>query len=150
MTSKKIVQFPRPPTTLGQLRPKFFQPLARGRPISNQPPPPPNDNQSFKGNIILGWLLYVIIRCFFQVSLRFQYQLTILSPLTSLHLAEANLVPRAILKNLKPLFRLPLIVKRCAEVKVELKLHYLLCHGFTFLCAQLSKNIRKCSLKLFF
>ena len=129
-----------------QLRPKFFQPLDLGRPISKQPAPSSNDNQSIKGKIILGWLLYVIIKCFLQVSFRFQYQLTILSPATSLHSAEANLVPRAISKNIKPLFRLPLIVKRCAGVKVELKRHYLLCHGFTFLCVQLSKNM-KCFLK---
>ena len=43
-------------------------------------------------------------------------------PLTSFHLAEANLVPRAILKNHfkiafeKAIFHLPLIAKRRAEV----------------------------------
>ena len=43
-------------------------------------------------------------------------------PLTSFHLAEANLVPRAILKNHfkiafeKAIFYLPLIAKRRAEV----------------------------------
>ena len=38
MTSTKIVQFPRPPTPLVQLHPKFFHPLDLGRPISNEPP----------------------------------------------------------------------------------------------------------------
>ena len=47
-------------------------------------------------------------------------------PLAYFHLVEANLVPRWILKNQKTLSRLPLIVKRCAGVKVELKPHYLL------------------------
>ena len=46
MTSMKIVQFSRPPP-LVQLRPKFFHPLDPGRPISNEPPSP-NDNQSIK------------------------------------------------------------------------------------------------------
>ena len=68
-------------------------------------------------------------------------------PLTSFHLAETNLAPRAILKRLKLLFRLPLVVKRCAGVKVELRPHYLLVHGFTFLHVQLSKSITKCFLK---
>ena len=34
-------------------------------------------------------------------------------------------------------------MKRCAEVKVELKPHYLLIRGFIFLCVQLSRNITK-------
>ena len=68
------------------------------------------------------------------------------SPFTSIHLAKANLVPRAILKNQKPLFRPPLTVKRCAGVRVELKSGYLLFRDFICLCMQLSKNITKCSL----
>ena len=68
-------------------------------------------------------------------------------PLTSYHLAEANLVPRAISKNCKPLFRFPLIPKRCAGLKVELKSYYLFLRGFTLLCVQISKNITKCFLK---
>ena len=48
MASMKIVQFSRPPTPLVQLRPKFFHLLDLGRPISNEPPPSPNDNQSVK------------------------------------------------------------------------------------------------------
>ena len=61
-------------------------------------------------------------------------------PLTSLYLAEANLVPRAILKNQESIFRLPLTAKRRAGVKVEVKPHYLLFRGFTFLFVQLSKK----------
>ena len=57
MASMEIVQFPRLPVPLIHLRPKFFQPLDLGRPISNEPPhppphtprpPSPNDNQSIK------------------------------------------------------------------------------------------------------
>ena len=48
ITSMKIVQFSRPPTYLVHLRPKFFHPLGIGRPISSEPPPSPNDNQSVK------------------------------------------------------------------------------------------------------
>ena len=61
--------------------------------------------------------------------------------LTFIHLAEPNIVPRAIFKNWKPLFLLPLTAKRCSRVKVELKPRYLLFCGFIFLRAQLSKNI---------
>ena len=60
-------------------------------------------------------------------------------PLTSCHLAEASIVPRAILKKIKNLFF-------CVGVKVELKPHYLLFRGFISLCVQLSKNITKCFL----
>ena len=48
MTSMKAVQFSRLPTPLVCLSPKFFHPLDLGRPISNEPPAPPNDNQSVK------------------------------------------------------------------------------------------------------
>ena len=62
--------------------PQFFHPHNLGRPISKETPPPPvpspNDNQSIKRkhNTIksIGWLLYVI-KSFFQVNFRFQYQL---------------------------------------------------------------------------
>ena len=64
-------------------------------------------------------------------------------PLTSFHLFEDNFVRRSILKNWKPLFRLPLIAKRCDVINVELKTHYLLFRGFMFLCGQSSKNITK-------
>ena len=92
-----------------------------------------------KASMIQGWLLYDI-RSFLLVDFVFSVNSFTLSgfPLTSFHLAE---VPRAILKNWKPLFCLPFPVKRCAGVKVELKLHYPLFRVFTFLCEQLSKNI---------
>ena len=48
MTPIKIVQFSRPLTPLIHLRPKFFPLLDLGRPISNEPPSIPNDNQSTK------------------------------------------------------------------------------------------------------
>ena len=66
--------------------------------------------------------------------------------LTFFDLAEAILAPRAVLKKLKISFSSSLILKRCAGVKVELKPHYLLLRGFTFLCVQLSKRITKCFL----
>ena len=76
MTSMKVVQFSRPPHPLVQLRPKFFHPLDLGRPISNEPPPPPLQmiSNQLKENITQGYLLYVI-RSFLQVGFRFQYQL---------------------------------------------------------------------------
>ena len=50
MTSLKIGKFSRLPTPppLVQLRPKFFNLLVLGRPISNEPLPSPNYNQSAK------------------------------------------------------------------------------------------------------
>ena len=48
MMTMKIVQFLRPPAPLVYLRPNFFYPLVLGRPISNEPSPFPNDNQSIK------------------------------------------------------------------------------------------------------
>ena len=48
MTSIKIVQFSRSSTPLVHLRPKFFHLLDHEHPISNEPPPSPNDNQSTK------------------------------------------------------------------------------------------------------
>ena len=47
-------------------------------------------------------------------------------------------------------FSSPLIAKRCAEVKVRLKSHYLFFRGIVFLCVQLSKNITKCLFFLIF
>ena len=64
-------------------------------------------------------------------------------PLASFHLAEPKLETGTILKNWKPLFRLPLIAKRCSGANVELKPQYLLFRGWIFLCVQLSKNIAK-------
>ena len=56
-----------------KIRPKFFHPLDLGHPIPNKAPSQMIINL-LKENIIQGWLLYVI-RSFFQVSFRFQYQL---------------------------------------------------------------------------
>ena len=78
MTSMKIVQFSRPPTSLVHLHPKFFHPLDLGRPISNEPPSSLQmTTNQLKENIILGWLSYVI-KTFLQVGFRFQHQLIIL------------------------------------------------------------------------
>ena len=61
-------------------------------------------------------------------------------PLASFHLAEPKLVTGTILKNWKPLFRLPLIAKRCAGANVELKPQYLLfCGLIFFMCAFIQK-----------
>ena len=48
MTSMKIDQFSRLPTPVVHLRPKFFHPLDLRRPISNETPPTPINNQSIK------------------------------------------------------------------------------------------------------
>ena len=55
--------------------------------------------------------------------------------------------PQSNFKNLKTSILSSLIVKRCTGVKIELKPHYQLVRGFTFLCVQLSKNITKCFFK---
>ena len=47
MLSMKLAQFSRSPTHFVYLHPKFFHPLDLGRPISNGPPSP-NDNESIK------------------------------------------------------------------------------------------------------
>ena len=47
MSSMKIVQYSRPLAPFVHLSPKFFHPLDLGRPISNEPPSP-NNNQSIK------------------------------------------------------------------------------------------------------
>ena len=121
MTSKEIVQFSPPP----QPWTSNFKRIPLLQITISQ----------LKENIILGWLLY-FIRSFLQVGFSFQYQLInpVWLSIDFFHLAKANLVPRAILKNEKPLFCLPFIMKRCAGVKVELSPHYLLFCGFTFLC----------------
>ena len=132
MTS--IAHFSRHPTTL------VFHLLDLGRPIPNEPPLllfalflQMITNQ-LNENIIQGCLWHLIRSTLPGF------------PLTFFHLAEANLVPRVILKYYKPLFPFPLTVERCAGVKVELKPHCLLFRGFIFLCLQLSKNITKCFL----
>ena len=96
-----------------------------GRPIANEAPLPlhssPNDNQSVKRKHNLGMTLYVI-RSFLQVDL------------TSFHLAEANLVSRAIFKNLKPLFCFPLIAKICARSKLSWSLTVYFSWLFILVC----------------
>ena len=83
---------------------------------------------------------------FFRSAFVFNINSLILSdfPLTSFHLPEANLVPEWLWKNWKPLFRVPLTMKRCAWGKIEQKPEYILFHGFILLCVQLSKNITIC------
>ena len=114
VTSMKIAQFSRPSSPLVQLRPKFFHALELdvqfqtppSPPTPPLPPPPlsphPHSPNDIKGNIILGWLLNVV-RSFLQADFRFQFSTNslILSGFlfTSFHLTEANLFPRAILKN---------------------------------------------------
>ena len=49
-----IVQISRLPTSLVQLRPKLFDPLDLGHPISNEPPALQMINHQLNGNIILG------------------------------------------------------------------------------------------------
>ena len=99
MTSTKIVQFSRPPSPFVQLRPKFFHPLELGRPISKDAPSPfPNDNQSIKRKhnpwmTIICYQIFHLGRLSLSVSTQYGF------PLTSFHLAEANVVPRAIQKN---------------------------------------------------
>ena len=101
------------------------------------PPSPHNPHEiitnQLKRCIILGWLSY-FIRSFLQVSFRFLYQL--------INLVWGQSGSQSNFEKLKAIFPLPLIAKRYAGVKVELKTHYLLCRGFTFLCVQLSKKSR--------
>ena len=71
MASMKIVQFSRPPTSLVQLRPKFFHLLDFGRPISKEFPSPNhkqsiNRQHNLRVNIIcyqifpLGWFSFPV------------------------------------------------------------------------------------------
>ena len=105
MTSMKIFQFSRPPTHFAQLRPKFLHPRDIGSPNLNKPlslPPSPNDNQLIerKHNPRMTIICYQVFVFVFSInSLIFPG-----FPLSSFHLAEANLLPRAILKKLKTSF----------------------------------------------
>ena len=124
MTSLKIVQFSTPsppPNPLVQLCPKFFHPLDHGRSISNKPLPP--------------WSTFV-----------FSINSLILSgfPFTSFHLAEANLFPRAVLKNQKPLFRFPLIANRRTGPKLTGSLTiyvFVALHSCVCSCPIISQNV---------
>ena len=111
MTSMKLLQFSRPPLTC----PATFKILPPPLPLDVQfqmtPPFPsrsPNSNQSIK---IKPPRMIIISYQVFPSGRLFSINTLILSgfPFTSFHLAEANLVPRAVLKNQKTLFRLPLI-----------------------------------------
>ena len=107
VTSIKIVKFSRPPHPIVQLRPEFFHALDLGRPISNDPPTlSPNDNQSIqrKHNPRMTIIHCQVFLSLLLVGFCFQYQPINLTwfcidffPFS--HLAEANLVPRAILNN---------------------------------------------------
>ena len=93
MTSMKIVQFSRPSTPIVHLRPKFFHHLDLGRPISNEPPSP-NDNQSIKRKRNPSkYGYYVLPGPSFGWTFVFSINSLILSgfPLTSFHSAEASL-----------------------------------------------------------
>ena len=73
LTSMKIIQFSRPLTPIVRLRPKFFHALDLGRPVSNEPASP-NDNQSIKRKPNPKMTIYVI-KSFLKVNFRFQCQL---------------------------------------------------------------------------
>ena len=68
------VQVSGTPPPLIHLRPKFFHSLDLGRLISKESPLFQIITNQLKKSIIQQWLLYVI-RSFFQVGFRFQYQL---------------------------------------------------------------------------
>ena len=87
-----------------------------------------------------------VIRSFLQVGFRFQHQLINLAWLSVdfLHLAEANLVPRANLKKYKSIFSFPIIAKIHAGVKVELKPHIyfsVALHSRVCRCPKMSRNV---------
>ena len=92
MTSMKIVQFSRPPTSLVHQRPKFFHPLDLGRSISNEPPSCSNDNQSIKRKRNPRMTI-MLPDPSFRSAFVFSINSLILPgfPLTSLHLTEASL-----------------------------------------------------------
>ena len=142
MTSMKTVQFSRPPTPLSRYIQNSYTPLTLDVQFQTNPLPSPYDNQSTKRkhNPRMTIICY---RSFLQVGFSLQYRLINLAwlSLDFFHLAKANLVSGAVLKNQKPFLHLPLTTKRCSGVKVELKPHYLLFRGFIFLCVQFSKNI---------
>ena len=74
----KLANFQDPPTSLVQLRPKFFHPLDFQTPNfkrNSLPLPLQIMTNQLKENIIQGWLLHDI-RSFLQVGFCSQYQLT--------------------------------------------------------------------------
>ena len=132
MTSMKIVQYSRPPHPFVQLPPKFFHPLTLDVPFQTYLPFlskwwPINQKEGQRSAFVFS-INSLILPGF---------------PLTSFNLVEANLFPRATLKNLDSLFRLPHIAKRRTGFKVDLKPHCLLFSGFTILRKQLFKKIQQ-------
>ena len=155
MTSKKTVQFLRPPTHLVQLRPKFFHHLDLGCPTSNEPLPSSlKDNQSIKRKHKPKDDYYMLSGLSFRSTFVLSINSLTLSSFSmiSFHLAEANLVPRAILKNWKPYFRLPFIAKKMrwgqgwaeASLSTFLRLYYIL------FCAVVQKYHEMFFLKMLF
>ena len=105
MTSMKIVQYLRPPTLLSSYVQNSYTPLTLDVQFQTNPPPPSSlplqmITSQLKEDIIQRLLLYVI-RSFLHVGFGSQYKLINLVwfLLTFIHLTEANLIPRAILKN---------------------------------------------------
>ena len=129
----KVFNFQDPPA-LVQLRRNFFHHMALDVQLqtnSLSSPPLQMITNQLKGNIILGWLLYVI-RFFLQVDL------------TSFHLIEANLVPRAIFRNFKPLFCFSLIAKICAGSKLSWSLtisFFVALHSCVWSCPKILRNV---------
>ena len=145
-TCSKSVQFSRPPTHVVELRLKFSgrgppPPVDLGPPVSNKTPPSQNDNQSIKRKYNPG----MTIICY-QVGFCFQFQLINLVWLSIDFFAVSQPFHQSYFKKLKTSFSHSLTTKRCAVVKVELKLHYLLFHRFIFFYVQLLNNITKCFL----
>ena len=140
---------------------KFKTPYPPLCPATSKILPPPRPSMSnfkripplkmitnqLKGNIILGWLLYVI-RSFLQVGFRFQYQVINLAWLSigffSFSWSQSR--PRSIFKKLKTsLSPYSYIEKmRWGQDWAEASLSTF--RGFK-LCVQLSKNITKFFLK---
>ena len=103
MTSMKTVEFSRPPTLIVHLRPKFFHSLDLGCPVSNEPSPPLTHLQMITNQLKKKHNPRMTVICYQVIPSAFVFSMNSLIlpgfPLTSFNLAEANLVPRAILKN---------------------------------------------------
>ena len=149
MTSMKIVQISRPPPPMSSYVQNSSTPLTLDVQFQTRPYLQMITNQ-LKGNMNLRWLLYVI-RSFLQIGFRFQYQLINLVwiSLDFFSFRWSQYRPQSSLLKIKTFFLLSLTSKRCAGVKFELKPHYLLYGGCTFLCVQ-SKYHEMFSQKKFF
>ena len=113
---------------------------------SPQPLRFPLRTNQLKGNIILGWLLYVI-RSFLQVGFRFQYQLINLVWLSIDFFSFSWNQSRthSNFKKLKPLFRLLLIAKWCVKFGSSLSwsltiYFFVALHSFVCSCSKISRN----------